>query len=183
MTEKDKMLNGLKYDSSDLELVKDRMEVRKKCQQLNNLDPYQLEEKKKLIKEIFGKTGDEISITAPFWCDYGYNITIGDRFYANFNLVILDCAKVEFGDDVLIGPNCGFYTASHPIDPQERKTGIEDAKKIVVGNNVWFGAGVHVLPGVTIGNDVVVAAGSVVNKDVPDRVLVAGNPAKIIKKI
>lgn len=183
MTEKEKMINGLTYDSADLELVNDRLTVRKKCQILNNLDPSQLDEKNKLVKEIFGKTGDKLSITAPFWCDYGYNITVGERFYANFNLVILDCAKVEFGDDVLIGPNCGFYTATHPIDPEERKTGVESAQKIKVGNNVWFGAGVHVLPGVTIGNDVVVAAGSVVNKDVPNRVLVAGNPARIIKKI
>ena len=116
-------------------------------------------------------------------CDFGYNIEVGENFYANHGCVILDCAKVTFGDNVFIAPNCGFYTAGHPIDSKRRNAGLEYAHPITVGNNVWFGGGVQVMPGVTIGNNVVIGSGSVVTKDIPDNVVAAGNPCKVLRAI
>ena len=120
-----------------------------------------------------------MQIESNFFCDYGYNISVGENFYANHNLVILDGAKVEFGDNVFIGPNCGFYTAGHPIDIKSRNEGIEYAKPIKVGNNVWFGGNVSVMPGVTIGDNVTIGAGSVVTKDIPSNCVAYGNPCKV----
>ena len=122
-------------------------------------------------------------IEPSFWCDYGYNIELGENFYSNHNLVILDPAKVTFGDNVFIGPNCGFYTAGHPLNIEERNKGLEYAKPIAVGNNVWFGGNVAVMPGVTIGDNCTIAAGSIVTKDIPDNSLAAGVPCKVIRKI
>ena len=119
----------------------------------------------------------------PFWCDYGYNITFGENFFANHNLVILDCAKVTFGNNVFIGPNCGFYTAGHPIDFEQRNRGLEYAYPIKVGSNVWFGGGVQVMPGVSIGSNVVIGGGSIVTKDIPSNVIAVGNPCKVIREI
>jgi len=127
--------------------------------------------------------GESFCITAPFWCDYGYNIEIGENFYTNHNCVILDGAKVKFGDNVFVAPNCGFYTAGHPIDFQRRNAGLEYAYPITVGDNVWFGGGVQVMPGVTIGSNVVIASGSVVNRDIPDNVVAAGNPCRVVRPI
>ena len=120
---------------------------------------------------------------AAFWCDYGYNITFGENFFANHNLVILDCAKVTFGNNVFIGPNCGFYTAGHPIDFEQRNRGLEYAYPIKVGSNVWFGGGVQVMPGVSIGSNVVIGGGSIVTKDIPSNVIAVGNPCKVIREI
>ena len=120
-----------------------------------------------------------MQIESNFFCDYGYNISVGENFYANHNLVILDGAKVEFGDNVFVGPNCGFYTAGHPIDIKSRNEGIEYAKPIKVGNNVWFGGNVSVMPGVTIGDNVTIGAGSVVTKDIPSNCVAYGNPCKV----
>ena len=128
-------------------------------------------------------TKGAFTITAPFWCDYGYHITLGENFYANHNLVILDVAKVTFGDHVFVAPNCGFYTAGHPIDFKRRNQGLEYAYPITVGSHVWFGAGVQVMPGVTIGDNVVIGAGSVVTKDIPANVVAVGNPCKILREI
>ena len=122
-------------------------------------------------------------IEQPFHCDYGYNIEIGENFYANVNCVVLDEAKVKFGDNVFVAPNCGFYTAGHPIDAAERNKGLEYARPITVGDNVWIGAGVTVLPGVTIGDNCVIGAGSVVVKDIPANCIAVGNPCKVIKTI
>lgn len=132
---------------------------------------------------MLGKTGKKYWIEPPFQCDYGYNIEIGENFYSNHNLIILDPAKVTFGDNVFIGPNCGFYTPEHPIDAQTRNLGLEYARPIKVGNNVWIGGGVTVLSGVTIGDNVVIGAGSVVTKDVPPNTLAVGNPCKVIKEL
>ena len=137
----------------------------------------------KFWKNYLEKQKKNFTVTAPFWCDYGYNIEIGENFYSNHNVVILDGAKVIFGDNVFVAPNCGFYTAGHPLDSERRNMGLEYAKPITIGNNVWFGAGVHVMPGVTIGNDVVIVAGSVVTRDIPSGVVVAGIPCEVIKKI
>ena len=165
------------------ELVNDRMLCNEQCYDFNALRPSQTEEQTAMIKKIFGKVGSNCFITAPFWCDYGYNIEAGDNFYANHNLVILDCAKVTFGNNVFIAPDCGFYTAGHPVDAASRNEGWEYAYPINVGNDVWIGGGVKVMPGVTIGNNVVIGGGSVVVKDIPDNSIAVGNPCKVIKKI
>lgn len=147
------------------------------------LSPEKVNERQKILKEILGSTKENFLIEQPFICDYGYNIEIGKNFYANHNLLILDCAKVTFGDNVFIGPNCSFYTPVHPLDTKTRNQGIEIAKPIKVGNNVWFGGNVTVLPNVTIGDNCVIGAGSVVTKDIPANSLAVGNPAKVIKEI
>lgn len=184
MTEKEKAAKGLYYNANyDGELVKERAACKEACHQFNQLSPSDVEGHKALIQKLFGKIKGDFDINQPFWCDYGYNIQIGDGFYANHNLVILDGAKVTFGDHVFIAPNCGFYTAGHPEDTELRNDGIEYAYPITVGNNVWIGAGVSVLPGVTIGDDTVIGAGSVVTHDIPSGVVAAGNPCKVLRKV
>lgn len=184
MDEKEKMLKGLMYDANyDKALIEERMKCKILCAKYNN-SPYEnADERRDILKQILGKTGENFIIEPAFWCDYGYNITLGENFYSNHNIVILDPAPVTFGDNVFIGPNCGFYTAGHPLDYKERNKGLEYAKPIKVGNNVWFGGNVTVLPGVTIGNNCTIAAGSVVTKDIPDNTLAAGIPCKPIRGI
>ena len=135
------------------------------------------------MKGILGNTGENFLIEQPFICDYGYNIKIGENFYSNHNLMILDANTVEFGDNVFIAPNCGFYTAGHPLDYKTRNEGLEYGKPIKIGNNVWIGGNVIVLPGVTIGDNSVIGAGSVVNKDIPANVVAVGKPCKVIKEL
>ena len=183
MTEKEKMLSGKLYYADEPSLMAERNKCKDICFEYNNIKPSDIENREKLIKEIIGSIKGSFNITAPFWCDYGYNIEIGNNFYTNHNCIILDCAPVKFGDNVFIGPDCGFYTAGHPIDPVIRNTGNEYAKPITVGNNVWFGGGVRVMPGVAIGNNVVIGSGSIVTKDSPDNVIAAGNPCRIIRSI
>lgn len=184
MTEKEKRARGELYDANyDKELLKEMEKTRELCYEYNNLRPTEIEKKDELIKKILGKSGKNIRIEPNFYCDYGYNIFVGDNFYMNYNCVILDGAKVEFGDNVFIGPNCGFYTAGHPIEIDLRNKGLEYAKPIKVGDNVWFGGNVVVLPGVTIGNNVTIGAGSVVTKDIPDNSIAYGNPCKKVRDI
>ena len=184
MSEKEKMLNGELYmPENDETLFNERIKCKTLCHKYNSLSPGKIEERKELIKQIIGKTQNKYWVEQPFYCDYGYNIEIGENFYSNHNLVILDCAKVKFGDNVFIGPNCGFYTAEHPLDSKTRNKGLEYAKSIIVGDNVWIGGGAHILSGVKVGNNVVIAAGAVVTKDVPDNCVVAGVPAKKIKDL
>lgn len=184
MTEKEKMLAGEIYNANyDEELIKERIEVKDKCFEYNNIKPSNIEGRTKLLKEILRKYEETFYIEQPFICDYGYNIEIGKNFYANHNLVILDENKVEFGDNVFVAPNCAFYTAGHPLDYKERNKGLEYAKPIKVGNNVWIGGNVTVLPGVSIGDNVVIWAGSVVTKDIPSNVIAVGNPCRVIKEI
>lgn len=183
MNEKEKMIAGLAYSPSDAELMYDRTHIKTMCQKYNQISPKEYETRMNTLKKMLGKTGEHILIEPNFYCDYGYNIETGNHFYANHNLVILDCAKVKFGDNVMIGPNCGFYTAAHPIDPTDRKAGIEFAKPITVGNNVWFGGNVCVMPGVSIGDNTVIGAGSVVTKDIPPNVVAVGNPCKPVKNL
>ena len=182
MSEKEKMLNGEMYypDKDDI-LFKERVQCKTLCHQYNNISPEQIEKRKEIIKNIIGKTKEKYWIEQPFVCDYGYNIEIGENFYSNHNLTILDCAKVTFGDNVFIGPNCSFYTAEHPLDAKKRNSGLEYAKPITIGNNVWIGGSVTILSGVSVGDNVVIGAGSVVTKDIPPNTIVAGVPAKIIK--
>lgn len=184
MTEKEKMLNQLLYDANfDEVLIKERTSAKEICYDFNNLRPSESDKQQILLHTLLGKVGKSCCILAPFWCDYGYNIEVGDNFFANHNTVILDGAKVKFGDNVFVAPNCGFYTAGHPIDAAQRKKGLEYAHPITIGNDVWIGAGVQVLPGVTIGDNVVIGAGSIVNRDIPSNCVAAGNPCRVIRFI
>ena len=184
MTEKEKMLKGEIYDANyNEDLIAERAKAKDLCFAYNAIPPSRAAERQTVMRKILGKTKANFLIEAPFFCDYGYNIEVGENFYSNHNLVILDGNKVVFGDNVFIGPNCGFYTAGHPTDAQRRNKGLEYAKPVTVGNDVWFGGNVCVLPGVTIGDNVVIGAGSVVNKDIPSNSLAAGNPCKVIKKL
>ena len=184
MLEKEKMLAGELYNANyDEELIKERMNVKDKCFEYNNIKPSNIEDRTKLMKEILGKYKDNFFIEQPFMCDYGYNIEIGENFYSNHNLIILDANKVKFGNNVFVAPNCGFYTAGHPIDYERRNKGLEYAYPITIGDNVWIGAGVHVMPGVTIGNNVVIGGGSIVVKDIPNDSVAVGNPCKVIRPI
>ena len=141
------------------------------------------EKKKEIIKKLFKKTGENFSIESPFYCDYGYNITIGEDFYANHNLVILDVCEVKFGKNIYIGPNVGIYTAGHPIDVETRNSGLEYGKKITIGDNVWIGGNVCILPGVTIGDNVTIGAGAVVTKNIHANVITGVLPATVLKHI
>lgn len=184
MDEKEKMLAGELYDANhDKDLIRDREIAKDLCFEYNNLRPSNIEARNELLKHLLGETKENFLIEPNFWCDYGYNIEIGENFYSNHNLVILDAAKVKFGDNVFIGPNCGFYTAGHPLDYITRNKGLEYAKPIEIGNNVWIGGNVTILPGVKIGDDSVIGAGSVVTKDIPSDVIAVGNPCKPIKEI
>jgi len=184
MTEKEKCEAGRLYDANfDQELLLERILCKDLCHEFNNLKPSNADERKHLIKKIIPNSKENIYIESDFWCDYGYNIFIGENFYSNHNLVILDGAKVTFGDNIFIGPNCSFYTAGHPFDIEQRNAGLEFAKPITVGNNVWFGGNVVVLPGVSIGDGAVIGAGSVVTKDIPKDVLAVGNPCKVVKRL
>lgn len=184
MTEREKMLAGeLYFAGGDPELKKQIRYAQKLCGIYNNISPYNKKKKKKILKKLLGKTGERFSIEPNFFCDYGYNIELGEDFYMNHNCVILDCAKVTFGKNVFVAPNCGFYTAGHPLDVEQRNKSMEFAKPITVGDNVWIGGNVVVLPGVTIGNNTVIGAGSVVTKDIPSNVVAVGNPCRVIKKL
>lgn len=154
-----------------------------KCWRYNKLSPNDRAAQAEILAGLFGRMGREVVVTPPFWCDYGYNISVGDFFYSNHNLVITDGAKVTFGDHVFIAPNCCFTTAQHAIDPEQRKAGLETAGPITVGNNVWIGAGTTVLAGVTIGDDSVIGAGSVVTKSIPAGVVAFGVPCRVVRKI
>ncbi len=184
MTEKEKCAAGLLYNANyDKELIQERIACKDLCQEYNGLKNSDMENRYRLLKQILGSIQENICIEPNFWCDYGYNIKVGENFYANHNLVILDCVAVEFGDNVFIGPNCSFYTAGHPLDTKQRNEGLEYAYPIKVGDNVWLGGNVVVLPGVSIGNNSVIGAGSVVTKNIPDNVVAVGNPCRIVRTI
>ncbi len=184
MTEKEKMLKGMLYDANyDPQLIEERLECKELCRDYNELRPKDIAGRNALLRKILGAAGDGLLVEQPFYCDYGYNIRVGKNFFANFNLVILDEAPVTFGDNVFVAPNCGFYTAGHPVDAPERNIGLEYARPITVGNDVWIGAGVSVLPGVTIGSNCVIGAGSVVSRDIPSNSIAVGNPCRVIKTI
>lgn len=183
MTEKEKQQAGELYNAADKELVAERVKAKKLCVEFNAIEYNDYQKKERMLDRLVALRGENTWIEANFFCDYGYNIVIGDNFYANHNMVILDCAEVVFGDNVFIGPNCGFYTAGHPLDYKVRNSGLEYAKPIKVGSNVWIGGNVCVMPGVTIGDNVVIAGGSVVCEDIPSGVMAAGNPCKPVKKL
>ena len=175
---------GALYDANyDTELIAERTAAKELCFELNNLRPSMVAERDEIVRRLLGQVGKNCCIESPFHCDYGYNIVAGDNFYMNVGCIILDGARVTFGDNVFVAPHCGFYTAGHPLDHERRNAGLEYALPITIGNNVWIGAQVCVLPGVTIGDDSVIGAGSVVTKDIPAGVLATGNPCRVIREI
>ena len=183
MNQKERMLAGLPYKAWLDGLSEERMECKKKIFEYNQLPPDESEKKEKLIRDIIGKSGEGICIEAPFHCDYGSNIEVGDNFYSNYNLTILDVAKVTIGKNVMIAPNVSIFTAGHPIHPDSRNSGYEYGIEVTIGDNVWIGGNVVVNPGVHIGNNVVIGSGSVVTKDIPDNYIAVGNPCRLIREI
>ena len=181
MTEKEKMLNGDLYMGSDPVLSSEHLNAVKLCREFNSVSPDNEHKKLEILKKLCPVQGSNIWISEHFFCDYGYNIHLGDNVYINYNCTILDVNTVIIGNDVLIGPSVEIYTAVHPMDWKERATRIEYGKPVTIGNDVWIGGNTTICPGVRIGNRTVIGAGSVVTKDIPDDVLAAGNPAKIIR--
>lgn len=184
MTEKEKMLAGEVYCAIDPQLLKELAEAREVIHDYNLLRPSENNKKLELLKGLLGHIGDDkVIINQPFRCDYGKQISIGKRFFANFNFTILDEAPVTIGDDCFVGPNVSIYTACHSTDPVERNTRQEWAKPVTIGNNVWIGGSVTILPGVSIGDNVSIGAGSVVVNDIPSNTIAVGNPCKVIKQL
>jgi len=181
--EKEKMLSGKSYRAHDRELEQERKRARLLIHQYNQLAPGESAEQQKIIRKLLGACGEKFVIEAPFRCDYGYNIQLGENFYSNFNLVILDCAEVRIGNNALIGPDVGIYTAGHPVHPELRNQGYEFAFPVKIGNSVWIGGHVVINPGVSIGDDVVIGSGSVVTKDIPSGVIAMGNPCRVLRVI
>ncbi len=183
MKEYEKMLAGEVYQATDPELIQELNRVKDLCWMYNQLRPTMLQERNALLQQILGKADEDTFISQPFLCDYGKHIRVGKRFYANYNLVVLDAGYVTFGDDCFVGPNVGIYTACQSTEPVERNTRKEWALPIHIGNNVWIGGGVQILPGVTIGDNVTIGAGSVVVRDIPSNSVAVGNPATVVKKL
>lgn len=183
MDQKERMLAGLPYKAWLDGLSEERMENKKRIYRYNNLSPEQGEEQAALIKEIIGKCGENIWIETPFHCDYGWNIEVGENFFANYNLTVLDVGKVIIGKNAQIAPNVSIYTAGHPVHPDSRNTGYEYGIGVTIGDNVWLGGNTVINPGVTIGNNVVIGAGSVVTKDIPDNSIAVGNPCRVLRTI
>jgi len=182
-TEKEKMLSGKPYKAFGNELLSERQFAKELIFDFNALRPSEIEKRNNIIQQLFGKTAEPFFIEPPFRCDYGYNIAIGANFYANYNLTILDCAKVTFGENVFIAPNVSIFTAGHPIHFEARNQEFEYAIPISIGNNVWIGGNVVINPGITIGDNSVIGAGSIVTKNIPNNVIAFGNPCKIIRNI
>ena len=181
-TEKEKMLIGELYDAQDPQLRKERERCRDLCMLINATREAQVKERQQLLAELFGDETD-VWLQPPFFCDYGTNIQLGSGVFFNFNCVVLDVAPVVIGDNVLVGPSVQIYTATHPMNALERRKGLESAKPITIGSDVWIGGGAVICPGVTIGDRSMIGAGSVVTRDVPSDVFAAGNPARVIRAL
>ena len=182
-TEKQKMLAGELYDPLDQELSEERLHARLLIKQLNDSPEDQGEERGRILKSLLPNSGQDTWIQPPFYCDYGYNIILGDKVFFNFNCVVLDVMEVEIGSRTLIGPNVQIYTATHPLNYKERAAGVEFAKPVKIGEDVWIGGSAVICPGVRIGDRTVIGAGSVVTRDIPSDVFAAGNPCKVIKQL
>jgi maltose O-acetyltransferase len=182
MAERQKMLAGELYDPLDPELVAGRERARDLCQALNSTREAQLEERRRILSELFGTGGDSVWMQPPFFCDYGVNIELGERVFFNFNCVVLDVCRVRIGDFTLFGPAVQIYTPMHPLNADQRRRE-EFGKPVDIGADVWVGGGAIILPGVRIGSRTVIGAGSVVTRDVPDGVFAAGNPCRVIREI
>ena len=183
MNQKERMLAGLPYKAWLDGLEEERLEYKKKIYDFNLLPPDEQSKIPEMLKNILGKTGENIFIEAPFHCDYGWNIEVGENFFANYNLTILDVGKVTIGKNVQIAPNVSVYTAGHPIHPDSRNSGYEYGLPVTIGDNVWIGGNTVIMPGVSIGNNVVIGAGSVVTKDIPEWCVAVGNPCKAVRRI
>ena len=178
MTEKEKMLAGLPYSATDAQLLKELNETKDVIHRYNSLMPSDFDRRRKMLLGLLGHL-----INQPFYCDYGRHISVGKRFFANFNFTVLDEALVTIGDDCFIGPNVGIYTACHSTDPVERNSRREWALPVTIGDNVWIGGSVTILAGVTIGDNVTIGAGSVVTRDIPSDCVAVGNPCRPIKRL
>ncbi len=183
MNQKERMLAGLPYRGWLDGLEEEREACKRLVYELNTLPPDRWPEIPAILKRLLGKTGEKVWIEPPFHCDYGWNIEVGDNFYANYNLVILDVCKVAIGDNVFIAPNVALYAAGHPVHPESRNSGYEYGAPITVGSNVWIGGNTVILPGVTVGSGCVIGAGSVVTRDIPPNSLAAGNPCRVLRQI
>lgn len=183
MNQKERMLSGLPYKAWLDGLSEERLENKRRIYRFNNLPPDAVEEQHALIREILGKTGENVHVEPPFHCDYGRNIEVGENFFANYNLTVLDVGRVKIGKNAQIAPNVSLYTAGHPVHPDSRNSGYEYGIAITIGDNVWIGGNTCVMPGVTIGSNVVIGGGSVVTRDIPDNVIAAGNPCRVIRAI
>lgn len=182
-TEKEKMIAGELYDPADAVLRQDRLNARRLVREYNTTLETEKDKRKQILKELLGSTKGDAFMEPNIRFDYGYNTHVGENFFANFDCTILDVSEVRIGDNCMFAPGVQIYTATHPIHPVERNAGLELSKPITIGDNVWIGGSAIINPGVTIGDNVVVASGSVVVKDVPDNVIVGGNPAKVIRVI
>lgn len=183
MNQKERMLAGLPYKAWLDGLSEERMENKLKIYAYNLLRPDEKNKMDELIKDILGKTGENVFVEQPFHCDYGKNIEVGNNFYSNYNCTILDVGRVIIGENVMFAPNVSIYTAGHPIHPNSRNSGYEYGIEVIIGDNVWVGGSVVINPGVHIGNNVVIGSGSVVTKDIPDNVIAVGNPCRVIREI
>ena len=184
MTNKELMLMGELYKlNDDKELNEDFMRARRLTRLFNSMTEEQMEERKEIIKELFKSTGEDVHVEQTFHCDYGCHISVGENFYANYDCIMVDVCEIIIGDNVLLAPRVGIYTAGHPIDAAVRNEGLEFGKPVIIGDNVWIGGNAVINPGVTIGSGVVIGSGSVVTKDIPDHVVAVGNPCRVLRKI
>lgn len=183
MNQKERMLANLPYKAWLDGLSEERLENKKRIYRFNHMPPEEWDRQDELLKQILGRTGRFAHVEPPFHCDYGYNIEVGENFFANYNLTVLDVARVRIGANAQIAPNVSIYTAGHPIHPDSRNSGYEYGIDVTIGDNVWLGGNACVMPGVTIGNNVVIGAGSVVTKDIPDNVIAVGNPCRVVREI
>ena len=183
MSEKEKMIKGDNYYPYDTELVTLRLKARTMCDEYNLSKQEDNIKRQQIAKSLFGSFGQGSKLNSPIYCDYGFNIHVGNNFYANYNCVFLDVTEIRIGDNVMLGPGVHIYTATHPINKDERKSKIESGKKVIIGDDVWIGGNSVINPGVTIGSNVVIGSGSVVTKDIPSNVVAAGNPCRVIRNI
>ena len=182
-SEKEKMLQGELYDATDPELTAERLHARRLTRLFNRSLEADADRRTALLKELFGSTGSKLAVEPPFRCDYGYNIYVGENFYANFDCVFLDVCEIRIGANCMVGPGVHIYTATHPLNAKERIKGPEAGQPVVIGDNVWIGGRAVINPGIIIGDNAVIASGSVVTKNVPNDTFVGGNPARIIKQL
>lgn len=183
MTEYEKMIAGQLYDASDPTLQRMLLHAKNLWFRYNQTPPNEPEERDRIIRALLGKVGKKVDIQAPFFCDYGCHIELGENVFMNYNCIILDVNYVRIGDNTMFGPNVQIYTATHPLDAAERIKGPEAGLPITIGKNVWIGGGAIICPGVTIGDNTTIGAGAVVTKDIPNNVFAGGNPCKVIREI
>ena len=182
-TEREKMLNGELYLATDEELATMHLKAGQLLYAFNFCQPHEVDKLKDIILSLFGKIGSNFTVKPPFYCDYGCHIFAGDNLYINYDCTILDCNKVHLGNNVLLAPKVQIYTAYHPTNPELRLSGKELAAPVIIGDNVWIGGGVIICPGISVGSNVTIGAGSVVTKDVPNNVVAAGNPCRVMRTV